>query len=522
MKTIGFNSESKKEKTVWEKEYNPTTKIFGKNVFLPASVNTTLNENVLVVGTSGTGKTKSFVEPNVLQGYSNYVIADAKGDILKQVGSSLKSMGYQIQVLNLVDLKNSMTYNPLVNCKTELDVLSFARDVVTTSIEGTKQTHSYEDPFWNNAATTLLEALLFFVKEVYSPEEQTMEAVGSLFELLNKKVTSLSEVLYQINGEKLPVIEAKEDDEQFETIGAKLFQWLAEKNPDSQAVKMWNQIYSVENSDKTWSSILGVLGAALSPYMLSEVRTLLQSNQLSFTKLLKEKTALFIIYDDADDSKNFISNILYKQLIRFLYHEALKAKDGRLKNKVQFYLDDFKNITIPQFDDYLATARSRNISFSIMVQDESQLVAKFGQNADSVIGNCASYLLTGTTDLIMAKIASERFSYTSKAIRKMDINDFLVDIGGEIVKTKRYNLENHPNYDGKTISIQDIISNSDVPKVIYSSLEKILKILYDNLPSVREAVKKEKIQKKIDAMRKEIINNLENKNLGIKKGNLKN
>lgn len=471
MNTIGFISKSKEEKKLWEEDFDPKAKIFGEDVFLPASFNTALNENVLVVGTSGTGKTQSFVEPNILQGYSNYVIADSKGQILKQLGSSLKSMGYNIEVLNLINLNSSMTYNPLANCKSELDVLSFARDVVTTSIEGVKTITSNQDPFWNNSATALLEALIFFVKEVYPPEEQTMEAVGELFEILDEDVSTLSKE-YSF----APEVDYEEKDENGnQSVGEKLFQWLSEKNNNSQAVKMWRQVYSVSSSEKTWASIVGILGTALSPYMLSETRTLLQSNQISFTNLLKEKTALFVIYDDADDSKNFISNILYKQLIRFLYHTALNAEDGRLSKKVQFYLDDFKNITIPQFDDYLATARSRNISFSIMVQDESQLVSKFGQNANSVIGNCTTYLLTGTTDLRMAKIAEERFSYSAKEIRTMHAEDFLVDIGGQAVKTRRYDLENHPNYNGKTVAIEEVLLKNPRPTVVYTTLSRLLK-----------------------------------------------
>lgn len=184
----------------------------------------------------------------------------------------------------------------------------------------------------------------------------------------------------------------------------------------------------------------------MSIYDYPDVENLLSSNQINFEALLKPKTAFFILYDDADPSKNFISNVLYGQMISFLYHKAFELEDNKLPVKIRFFLDDFKNILIPHFDDYLATARSRNISFCMMLQDESQLQTKFGPNTSSVIGNCSSYLLTGTTDLNMAKIAAERFNRKPTSIRLMDSESFLLDVGGYLAQTTRYDYRQHPNY----------------------------------------------------------------------------
>lgn len=480
MSTIGFinNNSLEDEKTPWTTKLEKRSIIFGKNTFLPMNLSEALNDNTLVIGTSGTGKTYSFVEPNVLQGNANYIIADAKGAILNNVGQSLKKLGYHLQVLNLINLQHSMSYNPLHYLKTELEITNFANQVVTTSPNGFQSQGSKNDLFWYNAARAVLEALILFVKENLPEEEQTMGAVTRLFSIINLTPDRINDALSIFgDNEKGFYFSDYDPSKNFtETVGTKLFDWLREKHPDSKALKKWDHVAQSRGAERTWSSICGILGAFLSIYDYSDVENLMSSNQVDFEALLKPKTAFFILYDDADPSKNFISNVLYGQLISFLYHKAFELKDNKLPIKIKFFLDDFKNILIPHFDDYLATARSRNISFCMMLQDESQLRAKFGSNTSSVIGNCSSYLLTGTTDLTMAKTAAERFNRTPTSIRLMDNNDFLLDVGGHLTQTQRYDYKEHPNYVDEKFSISTHIKTPQL-RTKWSKMCDILKHL---------------------------------------------
>lgn len=461
---IGFiknvqNEETKKSPLMTQ--YDQKTTIFGQNTFLPINYNQALNDNTLVIGTSGTGKTYSFVKPNILQGNSNYVVADAKGNILAETGNSLRRMGYHLQVLNLVDLKHSMTYNPLAYMNSEIDVISFANQILEMSVSGNVVKDTHQDPFWNKAAASLISALIFFVNENLPEREQTMGTVVQLFNIIKMEPDNINLALSSLGDSASGYSfsdynSSNENDDR--TIGSYLFEWVEKQNPSSMALKMWREVTASQRSEKTWSSILGIVSAALMPYSLTDVENLLSSNQINFTKLLEPKNALFIIYDDADASKNFISNTLYSQLIKFLYHHAFICEGNRLDTKVRFFLDDFKNVKIPGFDDYLATARSRNISFCMMLQDESQLRAKFGENTNSVIGNCSAYLLTGTTDLNMAETASKRFSLSTQEIRLMDAEHFLLDVGGNIVRPLRYDFHDHPNYDERFLNVTEAYS----------------------------------------------------------------
>ncbi|ADZ07984.1 hypothetical protein LAC30SC_09425 [Lactobacillus amylovorus] len=255
-----------------------------------------LNDNVIVVGTSGTGKTYSFVEPNILQGNTNYVVADAKGDILRDTGASLKKMGYKIQVLNLVDLQHSNTYNPLAYLNDPLDYLQFADQVITSDVTGFHSAKdSRQDPFWDTAAETLLQALIYFVKEFLPEDQQNMGNVNRLFNLLDTPAESIGDALTILKQSKLD-FEYRFDprkapsslyDQEYITIGDLLFEWALQENPASQAVKMWH-------------SIVGILGVNLTRYALADVENLTSGNEIDFNSLLQPKTALFILYDDFD------------------------------------------------------------------------------------------------------------------------------------------------------------------------------------------------------------------------------
>ena len=453
MQAIGFHNTDNPQvtPTPWTKDYRQGATIFGEQTFLPIDYHQVRNDNTLVVGSSGTGKTYSFVEPNVLSANANYVVADAKGDILADTGMSLRAQGYQLQVLNLVDLKHSQTYNPLHYMHDQLDVVAFAHQVIGADITGNDDHRSFDDPFWTNAPATLLEALIMFTKEFLPTAEQTMGTVTRLFELIDRTDEDVNAVLTSLGYSAATQYAFDHDQDEYGnalpvSLGERLFAWVAGEKPDSVALRLWNSVARSKGSEKTWSSIVGILGTALSPYMVADVDNLLASNQLDFARLLQPKAALFVLYDDADPAKNFLANVLYNQLFSFLYHHAFHQPAGRLPVKVRFFLDDFKNIQVPHFDDYLATARSRNLSLCMMVQDESQLRAKFGENAGSVIGNCGAYLMTGTTDLTMAKVAADRFNRDVQAIRQLGATTFLVDVSGHLTATRRYDFHDHPNY----------------------------------------------------------------------------
>src|SRR5699024_4526343 len=215
-----------------------------------------------------------------------------------------------------------------------------------------------------------------------------------------------------------------------------LFNGLPQK--DINIKQIWNSFYSVIDADVTTGGILSTLSAALIPWQTTEMQNLTAENPqtaIDFHKLLNAKSAIFVMYDDSDKTKNFLFNTFYSQLIDFLYKQSYKQDNGQLENKVRFFLDDFKNIEIDGFDDYLATARSHNIEYSIMLQDESQLKAKFGMNWSSVLGNCHNYLFTGTIDLNMAKTAAVRFNKSITEIRQLDPDQFLIDVAGRLQET---------------------------------------------------------------------------------------
>ena len=485
MRTIGFNNSvvEPKESNPWQKDYSPNSTIFGTNTYLPIDFNQSLNDNTLVIGTSGTGKTYSFVEPNILQ--ANYIIADAKGNILEDVGESLKKLGYNIRVLNLVDLQHSMSYNPLQYINTPLEARAFAEQMLVTSTDGIQKNIHSNDPFWDKAAATLITALILFVRELLPESEQTISNISFLFNSLQENIIDIDRVLHILDPADPNTyyfnygLSSEDDLENVEnlsepdlTVGELLFKIAQSNRPDSYAAKTWESIVKLADSERTWSTVLGIVGASLASYEDKNIEQLLDNNQIKFSDLLNEKTAFFILYDDADPSKNFISNTFYFQLFKYLYHQAFTYPNKSLPYKIRFFLDDFKNINIPNFDDYLATARSRNISICMMLQDESQLKAKFSQNFSSVIGNCSAYLLTGTTDLNMAETAAKRFNCDAQKIRLMENDSFLIDVGGHITKTKRYNFHQHPNYIDKKYDINAYQTNQHrfFPLTLFSIL----------------------------------------------------
>ena len=341
------------------------------------------NKNVLVIGGSGSGKTRYFCKPNIMQLHSSYVVTDPKGQILIETGKLLKDNKYNIKILNTIDFKKSHRYNPFAYIKSEKDILKF----VTALISNTKGEGKSSDDFWQKAETLLYQALIGYIWYEGPPHEKNM---NTLVEMINN-------------------MEVREDDETFKNSVDFLFEALEERDPNHFALRQYKK-YKLA-AGKTSKSILISCGARLSPFDIAEVRELMGEDELELDKIggykkynpktkkdevIKEKTALFVIISDTDDSFNFIVALMYSQLFNLMCDRADNEFGGRLPVPTRMILDEFANIgLIPKFEKLIATIRSREISACIRLQAQSQLKAIYKDNMDTIIGNCDTMLFLG-------------------------------------------------------------------------------------------------------------------------------
>ena len=339
------------------------------------------NKNILVVGGSGSGKTRFFVKPNIMQLHSSYCITDPKGTLLVECGNLLAKAKYQIKVLNLINFKKSMHYNPFRYIHSEKDILKLVNTIIAnTKGEGDK---SGED-FWVKAEKLYYQALIGYIW--YEAPEDEMN-FSTLLEMINAS-------------------EAREDDENFKNAVDLMFDELAQRKPDHFAVRQYAK-YKLA-AGKTAKSILISCGARLAPFDIRELRDLMSYDELELDLLGDRKTALFIIIPDTDDTFNFVASIMYTQLFNLLCDRADDVYGGRLPVHVRCLLDEFANIgQIPKFDKLIATIRSREISASIILQSQSQLKAIYKDNADTIIGNCDTTLFLGGKETTTLKEMSE-------------------------------------------------------------------------------------------------------------------
>ena len=339
------------------------------------------NKNILVIGGSGSGKTRFYVKPNLLQMHSSYVVTDPKGTVLNEVGKALKEGGYAIKVLNTINFKKSMHYNPLAYIRSEKDILKLVNTIIAnTQGEGNP---SGED-FWVKAERLYYSALIGYIWYEAPDDEKNL---NTLIEMINAS-------------------EAREDDESFENPIDKLFKELEQENPEHFAVRQYKK-YKLA-AGKTAKSILISCGARLAPFDIAELRELTEDDELELDTLGDKKTALFVIISDTDDTFNFIVAIMYTQLFNLLCDKADDKYGGRLPVHVRFILDEFANIgQIPKFDKLIATIRSREISASIILQAQSQLKAIYKDNADTIVGNCDTTLFLGGKEKTTLKEISE-------------------------------------------------------------------------------------------------------------------
>ena len=338
------------------------------------------NKNVLVVGGSGSGKTRFWLKPNLLQCHSSYVVTDPKGSIVVECGNALLKNGYKLKILNTINFSKSMHYNPFAYVHSEKDILK----LVTTLMTNTKGEGSGGDPFWEKSERLLLTALIAYLHYEAPVEEQNF---ATLLEMLN-------------------TMQVLEDDEEYQNPVDLLFEELGKKKPNSFAVRQY-KLYKLA-AGKTAKSILISCGARLAPFDIQELRDLTMYDELQLDTLGDKKTALFLIMSDTDSTFNFLISMVYTQLFNLLCDKADDVYGGKLPVHVRCLIDECANIgQIPNLEKLVATIRSREISACLVLQARSQLKAIYKDNADTIVGNMDSQIFLGGSEPTTLKDLSE-------------------------------------------------------------------------------------------------------------------
>ena len=346
----------------------------------PADPKNARNKNVLVVGGSGSGKTRFWLKPNLLQCHSSYVVTDPKGSIVVECGNALLKNGYKLKILNTINFKKSMHYNPFAYVHSEKDILK----LVTTLMTNTKGEGSGGDPFWEKSERLLLTALIAYLHYEAPVEEQNF---ATLLEMLN-------------------TMQVLEDDEEYQNPVDLLFEELAKKKPNSFAGRQY-KLYKLA-AGKTAKSILISCGARLAPFDIQELRDLTMYDELQLDTLGDKKTALFLIMSDTDSTFNFLISMVYTQLFNLLCDKADDVYGGKLPIHVRCLIDECANIgQIPNLEKLVATIRSREISACLVLQARSQLKAIYKDNADTIVGNMDSQIFLGGSEPTTLKDLSE-------------------------------------------------------------------------------------------------------------------
>ena len=447
----------------------------------PKDPKTARNKNVLVVGGSGSGKTRFFVKPQIMQMHSSYVVTDPKGGLLCETGKMLQKNGYKIKVLNTINFKKSMYYNPFSYIHSEKDVLK----LVTCLMQNTKGEGKGSDPFWEKAEQLLYTALIGYIW-LEAPEEE--KNFNTLIEMIN-------------------AMEVREDDEDFENQVDIIFRELKEKNPNHFAVRQYAK-YRLA-AGKTAKSILVSCGARLAVFDIAELREVTAYDELELDTLGDRKTVLFLIMSDTDDSFNFLISMCYTQLFNLLCEKADDVYGGRLPVHVRCLIDECANIgQIPKLEKLIATIRSREISACLVLQAQSQLKAVYKDNADTIIGNCDSRLFLGGSEpttlkelsdslgketIDIANTGESRGKEVSNSLNYQKLGKDLASVdelsvldGGKCILQLRgvrpflsdkYDITKHPNY--KYLSDYDPRNNFDIEKFLSTRLKTKANDTYD-------------------------------------------
>lgn len=347
------------------------------------------NLNTLVIGGTGAGKTRFFAKPNIMNTNTSYVVLDPKGELLASTGKLLEQNGYDIRVLDLVNPERSHCYNPFVYLRNDNDIQRLVTNLFKNTTPKGSQT---QDPFWDQAATMLLLALIFYLHYEAPPEEQNFPMVM----------------------EMIRAGEVKEDDESFRSTLDILFERLEMRNPEHIALKYYRSYHS--GSGKTLKSIQITLISRLEKFNLESLASITQNDEMELWSLGEKKTAIFAVIPDNDSSFNFLVGMLYTQLFQQLYYQADIVHGGRLPVHVHFCMDEFANVALPdEFDKLLSTMRSREISVSIIIQNLAQLKALFEKQWESIVGNCDEFLYLGGNE-------QSTHEYVSKLLGKETID----------------------------------------------------------------------------------------------------
>lgn len=419
------------------------------------------NKNILLVGGTGSGKTRYFVKPNLMQMNSSYVVTDSKGSLLTDTGKMFEQQGYNIKIFNLVNMNQSMRFNPMTYIKSESDILKFV-DILMANTSN--QELKGGDPFWENA-----EKLLF------------MSLIGLMFEAeIEKEEFNFETLLALINNSQVD-----EDNPNVQNAVDILFQEHKQKYGETFATSQYKK-YKLA-AGKTSKSILIALGARLAPFDIKEVKELTKIDELELDIIGDSKTIFYIILPDNNSTFNFLAGIMYSQLFNILIEKADNSPNNKLKYPIQMYLDEFANIgTIPDFEKIIATIRSRGISAIVILQSIAQIKAKYKETADTIMENCDSLVFLGgkgsstlkelseqlgkqTVDVIannISKGSQESYSQnntivgrelmTSDELGTMNNLESIVSIRGvRPFKSLKIKLENHPNYHLVSESYQD-------------------------------------------------------------------
>ena len=439
----------------------------------PKNAKTARNKNVLIVGGSGSGKTRFFIKPNLMQLHSSYVVTDPKGQLVLEAGRLLERAGYKISVLNTINFKKSMHYNPFSYIHSEKDILK----LVTCLIANTTGQGKSGDEFWTNAEKLLYMALIGYIHYEAPEEEQNF---GTMLEMLNS-------------------MEVREDDEEFKNPVDCLFDELKAKDPGHFALRQYAK-YKLA-AGKTAKSILVSCGARLAPFDIAELRDVTAYDELALDTLGDRKTALFLIMSDTDSTFNFLISMVYTQLFNLLCEKADDVYGGRLPVHVRCLIDECANIgQIPNLEKLMATIRSREISACLVLQAQSQLKALYKDNADTIIGNCDSRLFLGGSEPSTLKELSQSLgketidtyntgesrgretshslNYQKLGRELMSVDDLATLDGGKCILQLRglrpflsdkYDITKHPNY--KYLSDADPKNTFDVEKYMSRRLK---------------------------------------------------
>ena len=461
-----------------------TDPVFENNVILtqtehltmnnrPKDPKTARNKNVLIIGGSGSGKTRFWLKPNLMQCHSSYVVTDPKGSIVVECGKLLQKKGYRIKILNTINFSKSMHYNPFAYIRSEKDILK----LVTTLIANTKGEGKAGDDFWVKAETLLYTALIGYLHYEAAEEERTFT---TLIDMINS-------------------METREDDEDFQNPVDIMFEQLKKRDPNHFAVRQYKK-YKLA-AGKTAKSILISCGARLAVFDIQELRDVTAYDELELDTLGDQKTALFLIMSDTDDSFNFLISMCYTQLFNLLCEKADNIYGGRLPVHVRCLIDECANIgQIPKLEKLMTTIRSREISACLVLQAQSQLKAIYKDNADTIVGNCDSMIFLGgkerttlkeleetlgkeTIDTYnegesRGKETSHSLNYQKLGKSLMSMDELAVMDGGKCILQLRgvrpflsdkYDITKHPNY--KYLSDADPRNAFDIGRFLSARLK---------------------------------------------------